>query len=736
MGNKKKLKVASRLLKRQMTKAIRGSIARAATEPITNSDDSYRRLERKGIEVPGIILIFYSRQQSYFAVLDQAEGMDAGKLEENLSEYGAATSGAKTGEDVRGFFGKGVKDTSYALGGSEYHCFKDGEYAQAKLYQENGDFMFEGEPPVPATEEVRRPFGIPGNGTFAKFIIPEDASKPWYETLREQISKMYMLRPILASEARSVVLMDVDRLGEPGRIQRLQYIPPAGHRLKEAEEFTVTYKSTSFLIQLDLWEADQDLEQRKGDTREGGLLVSDEKGAVLDLTLFRFDKEPLAARLFGSLTIHGFRQLLNSEEPVLTDSRDGLDPDHPFVQALTDEVEKRLDEYVSQRRKERRSSRNTLSRATREKFMATIAKLNQIAEEETKHEWSVQGDEPNHEPPAQPLRFDYTKVRLRVDEPRVIGLTIDQGACAGGNVTLTVDPKYVEVTPEVVGLTSDTGSLRQKLLLTARRGGAEVQLVASCGQYSAVCAIQTEDAESAAYPAPAGGLDFERDKYVVRDGKGAKLVLYADLNIIPEGSKITLSSTDKAVMLDASEVVVDTKDASASVARLLVPCYVSGIGRSAIVEAKWEQYEALTEVVVTSAADKPIRTPQGSNGLFTNIEYDDLSGERERYHYDESNGVIYIHTKHPTMRLYLSQNDSPEAPSIQVITAELVVQCVCEEIARRQVLSGVRAYLSPDPARRAEEDRIFQTDLGLKYSEQIHRLLVFPDQGGAAEVAA
>ena len=57
------------------------------------------------------------RVESVIRVIDFAEGMDGNALDRALGVYAEDTSGFTAGEAVRGYFGRGIKDSILGLGG-------------------------------------------------------------------------------------------------------------------------------------------------------------------------------------------------------------------------------------------------------------------------------------------------------------------------------------------------------------------------------------------------------------------------------------------------------------------------------------------------------------------------------------------------------------------------------------------------------------------------------------------
>jgi len=107
--------------------------------------------------------------------------------------------------------------------------------------------------------------------------------------------------------------------------------------------------------------------------------------------LFRYDRDEGAAKLFGTLRIAGFRELLFNEETVLRDTRDGLDDEHGFTQVLATEVETRLHSIVEEEKARERSARRDMTRRQRQRMNRSITRINELLERLTNQKWSVGG---------------------------------------------------------------------------------------------------------------------------------------------------------------------------------------------------------------------------------------------------------------------------------------------------------------------------------------------------------
>jgi len=118
---------------RRIKTGMQGDVIRALVELITNADDSYMRMEKKGEIEEGKIEIEYCKVKStfsHFAVRDHAEGMSEEDVYNNFKKYGALTSGIKAGEKVRGYFGQGAKDALASMFGGTLSTFKENKYTE------------------------------------------------------------------------------------------------------------------------------------------------------------------------------------------------------------------------------------------------------------------------------------------------------------------------------------------------------------------------------------------------------------------------------------------------------------------------------------------------------------------------------------------------------------------------------------------------------------------------------
>ncbi|TAK14788.1 MAG: hypothetical protein EPO32_00415 [Anaerolineae bacterium] len=385
--NARRLEYHDRFALQQADQAIRKDVMRALVELVTNSNDSYGRLEANGVPVDGRIIIEVRRKQknAELRVRDFAEGMDAETMNKAVGTYGAPTSGFLQGQGVRGLWGRGLKDAFYGLGHGRVYSIHEGSYFEAALFTEDGAPMYDPpDEPRPVTEKQRKSLDIPGgNGTVLEIIISRsDVSVPLIDTLKFKLQQHFELRTIMNSPHRQVILREMDKGEKIKQEIPLSYSPPTGIRIYN-EAFYLP--GTPALVHLEVHRSDEPLTtvSEVGDYADGGLLVVS-KRVVMALTLLKYEHNENASRVYGMIQCDYLHDLLQKEEaePILTATRDGLNWDHPFMKVLRQEVEGKLEPLIQA---ERRLAQNRgsvmLDKRIRKRFTSALKRLNSIASE-------------------------------------------------------------------------------------------------------------------------------------------------------------------------------------------------------------------------------------------------------------------------------------------------------------------------------------------------------------------
>ncbi|GAI82568.1 unnamed protein product, partial [marine sediment metagenome] len=110
------IKVAARHLNRLFEKASGRSLIKMLAELITNSDDSYKRIEAQDPTNKNVkpIQIIADKRKHLIVVIDNAEGLTEDEMEKKFSTYGEDSGDAAEGYATRSLFGKGLRDVVFS----------------------------------------------------------------------------------------------------------------------------------------------------------------------------------------------------------------------------------------------------------------------------------------------------------------------------------------------------------------------------------------------------------------------------------------------------------------------------------------------------------------------------------------------------------------------------------------------------------------------------------------------
>ncbi|HSR73823.1 MAG TPA: ATP-binding protein [Sulfurovum sp.] len=317
------------------------SIEKALVELITNSDDSYARLEKAGIQSSGDILVHYERHQkgALLVVTDKAEGMSYERVCHILT-YGGAHSPLAQGESGgRGYFGRGLKQAIYGLGHGWIETIHAGRLSRIDLFRsENGGYNYDdwsGDRPALPSDYDR--LGIVENGTQVNIVIENShVNISRYSSLVQSVSNNIYLRDVL--ERRNVELVNLQRGKELERSGKVHYEePPSILLLGPDHAGQFEYGKTLYPFTLTLKRAlDAELTP-SGDERTNGLVVISDM-AVLDCHLFEYENQVGTEYLFGTVRCPALIEKLSQGMAIISDEREGLNQKDPFVGAFSKAV--------------------------------------------------------------------------------------------------------------------------------------------------------------------------------------------------------------------------------------------------------------------------------------------------------------------------------------------------------------------------------------------------------------
>lgn len=278
-------------------------------------------------------------------------------------------TGVSEGRPGRSLFGRGVSDVLLGHNGGEFFSYKDGILSKASFEFD----LQHGRPKCRIEEMVNPKKELPSlhldpnsNGSCVCVHLHEDCAIPEEGTIVPMLSQFYMLRLINSDPNVSVRLIRY-RAQKQKFEDTLEYDFPIGDVIAKLSLFELSVpreiageKFPALKVEGIVCRATVGSLRGKEakDNRENGILIVDEKDAVLDLTFLpEFDGAPYLNRLYGLIRINGIRaifdHLLNSgKESPLTTTRDGFDSKHDFTQLLFKELKKRL-EPIYKREEER-----------------------------------------------------------------------------------------------------------------------------------------------------------------------------------------------------------------------------------------------------------------------------------------------------------------------------------------------------------------------------------------------
>lgn len=512
MASSRKLQYADRVAIQQADQAIRKDVMRALVEVITNSNDSYSRLEHAGTATEGLIIIEVLRKHknSVIRIQDFAEGMTDSRMDKVVGTYGEATSGLKEDKHVRGMWGRGLKDSIFGLGYGYVRSFKGANYYSCSLLLKKGVPTFDLDDPVRATVPLREKYNVPeGNSTLVEIIVSRDDVKmPQYNNLRNYLQRHFELRPIMSNPKRRIVLREMGTDWKIRQEHELSYRAPRGEKM-----LSERLKIPGFpaYAKLEVYRSGIQLSTRgeEGDYADGGLLVIS-RATVISLTMLKFENDPYAAYFYGSIQCDYLHDLLKNDEPVLTATRDGINWTHPFAKALKTTVEAKLEPLIQAERDHAIHDEQTkLDKKLRQKLDRALHELNTIAVTELRDQRDGEGIR-KLEVPESGMGFVPERLYVQTGQTATLTLRVALGENERMNATASIisnSPEIIVSTPQVVlkPHKTDPTVLEARVKVEGRQVGGEGTITAYLGRNRAQAIVQVHSKkETLTPPAPRG----------------------------------------------------------------------------------------------------------------------------------------------------------------------------------------------------------------------------------------
>lgn len=442
-----KVRASRRALKMLADQAIGHDLLKGFLELITNADESYARLESRLQQASGRIEVEVDRRprkkQTIIRVIDWAEGMDEATLEKCVGTYGEDTSG----QVGRGVFGMGLKDTINAFGEGAITSFQNGRKYRCTL--ENVEDLAI-EPSREVSNADKREFRNVSGGTIVEIVVQNPKVKiPLIDSLRQQLQTHVCLRGIMMDPSRQVVLRDL----RSGSADELHYEPPEGEVLVDSLELELpsfpgvapkpTVKRAVGLESL----------SQAGSYRTGGIAVTSRR-TYHESTLFGYDEDPHASRIFGELRCDEIYDLQAAGDPIVDKNRNGLRKDHHLTKELWNAARTEIDIIISAERDRQRQKQLSLEQEeTLRRFREAVQNLNEIARKELQLGGAGPGSVPNVSieirVPQDGFEFIPDTYRVLVAERESLRLRVQvdgtTGIAVGDKIEISCDNPHIRV---------------------------------------------------------------------------------------------------------------------------------------------------------------------------------------------------------------------------------------------------------------------------------------------------
>ena len=561
--------------------AMGRDVVRALVEMITNAADSYLRLERRRVNVDGVIEVFAERLRSgdfnRLIVRDHAEGMRRDELFARILQAGGRTSEAGD----RGVQGRGAKDIA-VFGLAWYESIRDGFYARVMIEPGHYDKLDE----RAATPDDYRRLGIAdgGSGTTVTLLVRRrQHSVPRHDNLARRLVRNVQLRAIMTSPARAVVLADLARGGAAPTL--LRYDPPPRTLVKSVELAIEAVPEATGTLQI--YRHDEPLEDDRTMDRDSGVVIDDESG-IHEATYFGLEGRPGALRFSGWLRCRYIRTLQDrwdeaaiagrpTDDPanpvaIIARTRAGISRDHPFTERLAAFVEGQLRPFVAEEEEAQAQQAGQVSEDTRRRLRQAVRDLGaQMAEVLRRLEVEYRPAGPDEPQPAVPMRLRVVPPSVYLAPEAAQTFSIHTWPEAWGDAppeswtaAITIaDEEVAALSATEVPLEPDPRDPRRRrgaFLVTAGTVEDATVLEVRLGSESEIIEVAVAAEDSA--PAAPARLTFSQGSYRAHPGRPKTLVLMAPVSSIADAGATTVRLTSTQAEIVVPEAIeLELRDA-------------------------------------------------------------------------------------------------------------------------------------------------------------------------------
>jgi hypothetical protein len=687
--------------------AMKNDVVRGLIELITNSDDAYARLGKTGrIE---ITIRRWSEKDKpiEISVRDAATGLTPDKMVECFGVMGGDQSGFAQGQEVRGLFSRGSKDTAW-FGQTQFQSIKDGVYSSLTVY---ADGTYETETSVKATGKIRTMLGIgkTENGLIATIFVKRPNSRvPELRVLKEKIASHVQLRDLVTRQ--TVIMSDY----KDGKL--IQEVPVVRETPKQTTVFSGEISIPSFACKADL-EISVLAERIEGPVNEyspHGIEVRGQRATYMN-TMFG-QSGTGTGKIHGTLRCAKIDELIRTfgqndplnEIRLVTRSRDGLESTHKFMQALTVAVVEKLKPILDELEPK---VTETGSKSLRE----NLNRLGQLLAEEMRADLDDEDESQLDDlpTPGAPILVIPPRLSGRAGEKRTLTVLVykDSPASKGliaassnpavsscGKPTKLIDH---EIFPNIM--------ICQVHLQLASLGTANIEVCAANDSLIRQSAMLIVHDNPNPDEVPPSTLEWKNEQMSVAAGKTRSLTLRAPIGLAPAGNlqvEIELEGTDLKLEVANLQLKLSPKG------WLVGQAKVKGLQhsqKSSKITARGGSETAVGRIRVT------VPTPLSGFSIEPKV-IDEFRGVlRGTLEPRDSQLWLIIYAKHPGIAKYLGDRNSDgsyvneEQPDTQAVLAEIMAAVAADHI--------IRVQAKRDPTRFPDVDQMIfnRTSLLVRY---------------------
>lgn len=686
-----KVKVSNRKKLREMRSALGDDILRFIAELVTNSDDSYRRLESSSENFIGekkIIICLdndtrhkqLNEDDYMISVIDNAEGMDEETLKRIFSTYGEDNAGG-IGKHARGIFGQGASDVlraaAYEKRTAEILSIKNNEVT--KLYynvDENYDSSIKLDKlklDFNSLKNIRDKYEIPCNGTVVSFGIPSTVkfTKKIKNELSNSIEKYPVFRYLLNQDDRKVYYKYNN---EKNILSSVKYQFKENTKILD-ENFNFIYDGKTIECNLKLFKN----ENKKDDNTD--IIIRDEYFSVFDNNMFGLTNDPRTKDLSGELLIKGLYKIcyerLNSKtnpEAIVRDNRTGFESKSEFFQLLDKNITPKLQEVLNVygRKTEVTNLENN------KKFSDALKNLNKYLKSELKDE-VYGGNVKGNTPPAEGIKFARNNASLTRGKEYNLKLYINSNLVSYNDIIKISydDDFHIEVSPSEIqykpGEINDGLVIKNITIKGLECTNESVKIQASVNQYIANILIDIIDMD---IHYPENGIEFYPLNQVLTYNTPHILDLYIDTNVIPLKSRMELyaeglEKADDVISFDESNLL------SEDIALKKIKLEGGNVDNTYKVIVKYA--DIITENNITLI--EPSNHDNQNGGAIAGFKLQENEDMDYQAYFNPKDHYIYINTKNPINLIMLGDMQDLDSENPKFKTEQ--IKYLCDIIANQ-----------------------------------------------------